>query len=431
MRLAKSLRSGGSQKLAQTQDAAYVTARIQTEQKAIDRLKASLQLLEDEDDLVPTASTSTTAPGAFDVSDSGSGSGDNDALAALPSHVRNHLYKAKAKKPAATSTLGLLAITGAKAKAKAKSKSKKKKGKKKKKDKSKSKNKSKKGKKRKRTDEEEDDDQGFGGVFGGGGEGGEDEYEEDPEVEAALMRMLQEEEERRGGEKGGMGGGESSMPEEMAELMGMPTGEALTEDDLDWLQGLDESKLELLLAEEAKASKAAKQNQQMSAEEQELAMLLGDDAYLGLDFGEEGMMMEAEGGRSGLSAEQRKAVENKRHVIFVDDDEEVANFDPAEYYDTAPELVRRKFNRPRIADLVEDEDFGRVVARAERPRMQKRREAAYAELAARMERLDELYLVLKTIQLRRQLDTKGKRRKVKEARPGQAAVYKWERVRKR
>merc|ERR1711916_20394 len=120
---------------AQTQDAAYVTARIQTEQKAIDRLKASLQLLEDEDDLVPTASTSTTAPGAFDVSDSG----DNDALAALPSHVRNHLYKAKAKKPAATSTLGLLAITGAKAKAK--SKSKKKKGKKKKKkDKSKSKN---------------------------------------------------------------------------------------------------------------------------------------------------------------------------------------------------------------------------------------------------------------------------------------------------
>jgi len=153
LRLAKSLRSGGSQKLAQTQDAAYVTARIQTEQKAIDRLKASLQLLEDEDDLVPTASTSTTAPGAFDVSDSGSGSGDNDALAALPSHVRNHLYKAKAKKPAATSTLGLLAITGAKAKAKAKSKSKKKKGKKKKKDKSKSKNKSKskKGKKRKRT----------------------------------------------------------------------------------------------------------------------------------------------------------------------------------------------------------------------------------------------------------------------------------------
>jgi U3 small nucleolar RNA-associated protein 11 len=35
-----------------------------------------------------------------------------------------------------------------------------------------------------------------------------------------------------------------------------------------------------------------------------------------------------------------------KHTIFVDDEEQVETFDPATHFNTLPELVDRKFNRP-------------------------------------------------------------------------------------
>lgn len=45
----------------------------------------------------------------------------------------------------------------------------------------------------------------------------------------------------------------------------------------------------------------------------------------------------------------------RKHTVFVDTEEEAKSFDAAEHFDTVPELVNRTFNRPRRAQL-EDED---------------------------------------------------------------------------
>jgi len=42
-----------------------------------------------------------------------------------------------------------------------------------------------------------------------------------------------------------------------------------------------------------------------------------------------------------------------RHVVFVDDEEAAQAFDPAQHFDTAPELLDRSYNRPRVAQLAD------------------------------------------------------------------------------
>lgn len=39
------------------------------------------------------------------------------------------------------------------------------------------------------------------------------------------------------------------------------------------------------------------------------------------------------------------------HIVFVDSEQEAKEFDPVKHLDTAPELVNRKFNRPRLETL--------------------------------------------------------------------------------
>lgn len=42
---------------------------------------------------------------------------------------------------------------------------------------------------------------------------------------------------------------------------------------------------------------------------------------------------------------------SNQHVVFVDDEKEAQRFDPARHFDTAPELLDRSYNRPRLAQL--------------------------------------------------------------------------------
>lgn len=46
---------------------------------------------------------------------------------------------------------------------------------------------------------------------------------------------------------------------------------------------------------------------------------------------------------------------SNKHTVFVDSEREAKEFDAAEHFQTAPALVRRTYNRPRIADLQEKE----------------------------------------------------------------------------
>jgi U3 small nucleolar RNA-associated protein 11 len=45
----------------------------------------------------------------------------------------------------------------------------------------------------------------------------------------------------------------------------------------------------------------------------------------------------------------------RKHIVFVDTEEEAKSFDAAEHFDTEPELVNRTFNRPRRAQLEEED----------------------------------------------------------------------------
>ena len=42
-----------------------------------------------------------------------------------------------------------------------------------------------------------------------------------------------------------------------------------------------------------------------------------------------------------------------RHIVFVDDEKEAQRFDAAAHFDTAPELLDRQFNRPRLSQLAD------------------------------------------------------------------------------
>jgi len=43
----------------------------------------------------------------------------------------------------------------------------------------------------------------------------------------------------------------------------------------------------------------------------------------------------------------------KKHVIFLEDQGEIKNWNAAEHFDTAEELMDRSFNRPHLKDLKE------------------------------------------------------------------------------
>ncbi|CAG8485251.1 6381_t:CDS:2 [Ambispora leptoticha] len=117
------------------------------------------------------------------------------------------------------------------------------------------------------------------------------------------------------------------------------------------------------------------------------------------------------------------------HIIFFDTEEEVKNFDPAKHFNTLPELVNRKFNRPRIETLekqalVLPEDIKQLR------KMQKERINKYQELADRLEREDKFVTLEQELVTQKNLMGKGRRKKVGIDKNG-LAVYKWKNERKK
>ena len=86
------------------------------------------------------------------------------------------------------------------------------------------------------------------------------------------------------------------------------------------------------------------------------------------------------------------------HTLFVDSKKEARNFSAAEYFDTAPELVGRAFNRPRMSTLgsAEVAAGGALGGTDGQPskkqlaQMDKVRARRYEELSARINRKREL-----------------------------------------
>ncbi|CAG8512614.1 6108_t:CDS:2 [Funneliformis mosseae] len=126
---------------------------------------------------------------------------------------------------------------------------------------------------------------------------------------------------------------------------------------------------------------------------------------------------------------KEKIKSQPQHIIFVDTPKEAKTFDPAKHFDTLPELVNRKFNRPRIETLQNEvimfpEDETELIL------LHKQKLIKYKELSARMQRQEELRKVERELQIQKNLMGKGRRKKVGVDKDG-LAVYKWKNERKR
>lgn len=128
--------------------------------------------------------------------------------------------------------------------------------------------------------------------------------------------------------------------------------------------------------------------------------------------------------------QQEQPIQKKsKHVVFVDSEAEAKQFSPAKHLDTLPELVNRKFNRPRIETLKEAEIIAPLSGK-ELKEIKKEREQKYKELASRMKREEQLKRAEQELELQRALRQKGRKKIVGKDKHG-LDVYKWKQERKK
>lgn len=129
------------------------------------------------------------------------------------------------------------------------------------------------------------------------------------------------------------------------------------------------------------------------------------------------------------SVDSSKPKKQAKHTIFVDDEEEVKAFDPAKHFDTVPELVERKFNRPRKEQIEQAKGLAPPRKKVLKG-MEKQREANYRELASRLAREEQLSKLEQEMAIQKNLMTKGRRQKVGVDSIG-LPKYKWKADRKK
>ncbi|KAI6242193.1 U3 small nucleolar RNA-associated protein 11 [Aphelenchoides fujianensis] len=148
--------------------------------------------------------------------------------------------------------------------------------------------------------------------------------------------------------------------------------------------------------------------------------------------------------RHKLSAERKKIDKLKStlhltdmpkmntHTIFVEDEEEAANFDPATHFGTTEELVGRKSNR-MTAEMLQTTEIP-VVDKQQALEVEKQRHNQYSELSQRMAREQELKVVLQKLEVKKEVGLSRGRDKPKLVSRGnkkKAAVFKWKFERKK
>ncbi|CAI5743717.1 unnamed protein product [Peronospora destructor] len=125
------------------------------------------------------------------------------------------------------------------------------------------------------------------------------------------------------------------------------------------------------------------------------------------------------------------APKSNQHIVFVDQQQEVDTFDVAQHFDTAPELADRAFNRIRKRDLETAELPDFAASRKQKHNMQVKKDAMYRELRDRLARAKKIGLMSTKLDLERKVQAKGKKMKVKNAKNGLPAVYRWKQQRQK
>eukprot|EP00542_Grammatophora_oceanica_P011778 CAMPEP_0194045122 /NCGR_PEP_ID=MMETSP0009_2-20130614/16492_1 /TAXON_ID=210454 /ORGANISM="Grammatophora oceanica, Strain CCMP 410" /LENGTH=256 /DNA_ID=CAMNT_0038689879 /DNA_START=9 /DNA_END=776 /DNA_ORIENTATION=- len=124
-----------------------------------------------------------------------------------------------------------------------------------------------------------------------------------------------------------------------------------------------------------------------------------------------------------------------KHTLFVTD---AKNFDPAEHFDTLPEMVDRRFNRMRTSDLEKQQQAAaedsltedqlkeeRKSARRVARRLARAKSAAYKSLNNHERKVEVIDQAASFLQVEKLMGSKGRKRKIKEAEGGQPAQFKW------
>ncbi|KAI9276038.1 small-subunit processome [Sporodiniella umbellata] len=127
--------------------------------------------------------------------------------------------------------------------------------------------------------------------------------------------------------------------------------------------------------------------------------------------------------------EDRSRNKKSKHTVFVDSEQKAKKFSPVKHLDTLPELVNRKFNRPRIETL-EKTDILATHSGKELKEIKKEREMKFKELASRVKREEEMSRAEQELTLQRALRQKGRRKVVGKDKHG-LDVYKWKQERKK
>mmetsp|Transcript_3277 Transcript_3277/g.8062 ORF Transcript_3277/g.8062 Transcript_3277/m.8062 type:complete len:261 (-) Transcript_3277:743-1525(-) len=120
-----------------------------------------------------------------------------------------------------------------------------------------------------------------------------------------------------------------------------------------------------------------------------------------------------------------------KHTIFVDSRKKVARFDPAEHFETAPELVGRKFNRPRVRDLEAGPAFLGGGDRKSLKKIAKKRTAAFNELGQRIDRLKKIESVVDELETKKNLQSKGRKTVIKDKADPKKVTYRWKKERRK
>ncbi|KAG0264849.1 UTP11-like, U3 small nucleolar ribonucleoprotein [Mortierella polycephala] len=152
-------------------------------------------------------------------------------------------------------------------------------------------------------------------------------------------------------------------------------------------------------------------------------VLLDDDVRDNADDLDEDMDM------FGSAINTKTIQKPKNHIVFVDTEEDVKAFDPVKHFDTAPELLHRKFNRPRSEQLKKELSVS-LIEKADIKVAAKERERALTELASRMEREETMSKLEQEMTLRKNLMLKGRKKKIGVDKDG-LAKYKWKADRKK
>ena len=132
--------------------------------------------------------------------------------------------------------------------------------------------------------------------------------------------------------------------------------------------------------------------------------------------------------------------------MFVDNSEELESFDVAKHFETAPELVERSYNRPKLSQLetlaeTRPDHLHHIVqasvAEKQSEKKKKRKSQEMVELKERSKRANRLKRAMEELHVQRALSTgKGTTRKVtlnkivdKGGKEKEVSVYKWKRQR--